>query len=299
MRQRYADLEANMLANLQAMREHREAMDKVKEQRNKDREKALEEMRTSGLEQSSSDCDVSGPLVGVPCVRTLKDRFRALEENAYINGEAITERRKILDDVAILKQQQEERATLAKEAADAAAEAAQLDRCGMIETNARKLQTSESARKLQATDSGYAIFSSMIVRDAREVYQARLSSRPTSATTHCSSGSSLPRPTSAGSYYALTPARGTVRRPNARASSSSAASRPSSAMQSAPSTRPSSAARPSSAYTLKGRLQSLQVEATRNQNMLNAHREVLIDVEAVRAAGRKAQEEQARATRAQ
>merc|ERR1712093_938165 len=78
MRQRYADLEANMLANLQAMREHREAMDKVKEQRKKDHEKALEEMRTPALEQPSSHCDVSGPLVGVPCVRTLKDRFRAL-----------------------------------------------------------------------------------------------------------------------------------------------------------------------------------------------------------------------------
>lgn len=303
-------LEENMLENLSALQSHRRGLEDVVQRRKEQAERIKKGLKEdSGLRGLSEGIgSATGSTLGIAPLnfRSMKERCQALQETVDSNQDTLMSQRSVLDQIIIARRQQESargdsarsgnvesaRAASHAESADGQ-EAPYVDRCRVIEENARKIGVELQARADSATGAEEDADQTGLERyekdcraatEARHYIlfgkspEARPSSAPPGAFRHpprpSSSASSAvatysARPASSASYYA-----GSASRPlSARSRGLSKASVPS---------------RPCSANSMTARCKALEDNLNRNKKILTYNRDGLEEVRKRREAAAKA-----------
>jgi hypothetical protein len=309
-------LEENMLVNLSTMQAHRRGLEEVVQRRKEKAAQGQKEMMEEIKNSKKSMGSTGGSMLGIKPLnfQTMKERTASLLETSYENQDMLMSCRSILDDVTAAKaaevaasQQGSARsqlpvgeASLEHDPAVGEAQAPRVDRCRIIEDNARQLQMFQAA-DATITDQDVTQFPADPEEEAQTATEIRqyilFGIRPKSACRALSMDRSLGhhgRPASAPAGNAQSRPSSSTSTCGARPPSASMYSRPQSASASAHAAvpRPASAAsshvmrpnsgrsggpgvpsRPCSANSMRSRMKAMEDNVFRNKKILETNRD--------------------------
>eukprot|EP00933_Yihiella_yeosuensis_P062773 TRINITY_DN65768_c0_g1_i1.p1 TRINITY_DN65768_c0_g1~~TRINITY_DN65768_c0_g1_i1.p1 ORF type:complete len:317 (+),score=58.67 TRINITY_DN65768_c0_g1_i1:101-1051(+) len=269
VKERFALLEANMLANLEEMRAHRKGLQEVVQARKEKSEKLKQSLLQKPDEVPLNDLTLDGVIdTAAPKEnRTMKERIAAMQDNSEQNQEVILGHRKILDQVLAVRQ--EAMKTLADAQRQATGGSAVLASAASAQPEVPVMQeemSSTERRHVIETNSrwmGTALQKAAVSKAKTDEERAALAgtgSRPQSASVAKSNDQPFDmtrpsRPASASANRYGANQSGTFTRPTSAMSRGSRSS-----------------SRPSSANSLNARCRNIQESLERNRGEMMNHR---------------------------